>query len=86
VRSDGGKRIIKVYNKGKAIANRVIVVFPESDGFQILSNPCPIDIRPHNGIDIFLVVFNNVPDKINIQFEWEDNFKDRNSDSQTIQL
>lgn len=81
-----GTRIIKVYNKGKSIAKKVNVIIPDIEGFQVINNPCPIDIRPQNGIDISSVVSMEAPDKIIIEFEWQDNFKDSNNDSQTIQL
>lgn len=85
-RLDGGKSILKVYNKGKSLAKQVNVKFPEIKGFQIMNNPCPIDIRPQIGVDITLILYTNSPDKIIIQFEWDDEFKANNSDSQTVQL
>ena len=81
-----GKRIIKIYNKGKSIAKNVTVNIPENDGYSILKNPCPIDIKPLNSIEIIIIVFNNDPDKIEIDFEWKDDFNDKNKDSQTIQI
>lgn len=81
-----GRKIIKVYNKGKSIAKDVNVVIPQSDGFKMITNPCPIDIKPQNGIEIVLIVFNTCPDKIEIDFEWKDNFKEKNIDSQMIQI
>jgi len=81
-----GRRVIKIYNKGKSIAKDVNVIIPPSEGFRMISNPCPIDIKPHNGIEITLIIFTNSPDKIRIDFEWTDNFKERNTDSQMIQI
>src|SRR5690554_4588750 len=52
IKGESYKRIIKVYNKGKAIARNVQVNFPKLEGCNISSNPCPIDIRPQNSIDI----------------------------------
>lgn len=86
VSDNRGKRIIKVYNKGKSLAKDVNVLIPESEGFTMISNPCPIDIKPHNGIEITLIAFTNCPDKIKIDFEWTDNFKVKNTDSQMIQI
>ena len=81
-----GRRIVKVYNKGKSIAKGVNVIFPQNDGFEAINNPCPIDIKPQNGIEIILIVFNTCPDKVKINFEWSDNYKDKNVDYQMIQL
>lgn len=81
-----GRKIIKVYNKGKSIAKDVNVILPQNEDFEAINNPCPIDIKPQNGIEIILIVFNSCPDKVKINFEWKDNFKDKNVDCQMIQL
>lgn len=80
------RKIIKIYNKGKAIAREVNVSIPKDNGFEVINNPCPIDIKPQNGIEIMLIPFHSCPDKIQIDFEWKDNFKDKNIDTQMIQL
>lgn len=81
-----GRDLIKVYNKGKSIAKSVNVTIPKNNGYKVLNNPCPIDIKPQNGIEIMLIPFNSCPDKIEISFEWKDDFKEKNVDSQMIQL
>lgn len=82
-----GTRIIKVYNRGKNIAKNVNVLIPKNDGYSVLINPCPIDIRPKNGIEIKLtVLLDRQIDKIDIEFEWSDDFCLTNKDSQTIQI
>jgi hypothetical protein len=81
-----GRKIVKVYNKGKSLAKNVDVIFPENNGFEKLNNPCPIDIKPQNGIEIILIVFNSSPTKIEIKFEWQDDFKEINTDTQMIQI
>lgn len=86
IKGDKGTRKLKVYNKGKSSAKNVIVDIPELNGFQVMRNPCPIDIKPQNGIEISLVVFMGGPDKIDISYEWSDDFSDRNKDKQTIQI
>jgi hypothetical protein len=81
-----GKDKIKVYNKGRSTARNVTVTIPDVEGFKVIHNPCPIDIRPQNGIEIVVLLFTNYPDKVKIDFEWDDDFKDKNRDSQLIQL
>jgi hypothetical protein len=82
-----GNRIIKIYNRGKCLARNVNVIIPESEGFHVFNNPCPIDIRPQNGIDISLGAFiENCPSTIDISFEWSDDLDKNNKDKQTIQL
>ncbi len=80
-------RTIKIYNRGKCLAKNVNVVIPESDGFHVFNNPCPIDIRPQNGIEISLGAFiENCPNTVDIFFEWSDDLNKQNKDRQTIQL
>ncbi|MFA5324841.1 MAG: hypothetical protein WC305_01590 [Bacteroidales bacterium] len=86
IKDNKGTRLIKVYNKGKSVAKNVIVTIPKTKWFEVINNPCPIDIKPQNGIEISLVVFMGGPDKIDINYEWSDDFSDKNNDNQTIQL
>ena len=87
VKGNKGTRTIKIYNKGKSIAKNVNVVIPENDGYHVFTNPCPIDIRPQNGIEIRLgALLEGHPDKIEIKFEWSDDFRKVNKGNQTIQI
>jgi len=88
VKGSNGKRIVKVYNKGKAIARNVNVNFSEMEGVHVSSNPLPIDIRPQNSIDIKIVLFmsSNRKDKIDLTFTWSDDFCESNQSIQTIPL
>jgi len=89
INGDSYKRIIKVYNKGKAIARKVNVIIPEMGNFHVSHNPCPVDIRPQNNIDIEIRAFmskDSSNSKIDIEFEWSDDFCELNTDRQTIQL
>lgn len=87
VKGQKGNRTIKVYNKGKSIAKNVNVIIPENDGYHIFNNPCPIDIKPQNGIEIKLgALLEGHPDKIDIKFEWSDEYKIDNIEYQTIQI
>lgn len=86
IKGNKGTRQLKIYNKGKSIAKNVIVTIPNIDGFQVTNNPCPIDIKPQNGIEISLIVFMGSPDKIDVEYNWSDDFSDINNDKQTIQL
>lgn len=80
------KRIIKVYNKGKAIAKNVAVTFPGEPNVMISDYPASIDIRPQNSMEIYVHAFVGSPDTLQIDFEWQDNLKSDNKDSQTIQI
>ncbi len=86
INKEKGKRIIKVYNKGKATAKNVIVTFPGEPDVMITEYPSSIDIRPQNSMEIYVHTFIGSPDTMQIDFEWQDNFKLDNKDSQTIQI
>lgn len=86
INKEKGKRIIKVYNKGKATAKSVSVTFPGEPNVMILGYPTSIDIRPQNSMEIYVHVYKGSPDTLQIDFEWQDNLKLDNKDSQTIQI
>jgi hypothetical protein len=86
IRGEGGSRTIKVYNKGKAVAGNVKINFPDSDGFHVFNDPSPINIRPQNSVEIKIVTFSGGPDKIDLTYEWSDEFKENNKEVQTIQI
>ncbi|HBF95327.1 MAG TPA: hypothetical protein DDW66_03395 [Porphyromonadaceae bacterium] len=89
IKGESHKRIIKVYNKGKAIAKNVKIIIPELDNYHVSSYPCPIDIRPQHSIEIEIRAFmrkDSSNSKIDIEFEWSDDFCEFNTDRQTIQL
>jgi len=82
-----GHIIIEVCNKGKSIANNVLVDIPKSDNYNVFSNPCPIEILPNNSINIELDKFKKkCPGKIRIKMIWDDNFKEKNKMSQEIPI
>jgi hypothetical protein len=86
INREKGKRIIKVYNKGKAIAKNVSVTFPGNPNVMISDYPPSIDIRPQHSIEIYIHTFAGSPDTMQIDFGWEDNLKSNNRDSQTVQI
>lgn len=79
-----GKRVIKVYNRGKSIAKSVEITLP--DNISVLRNPSPIDILPQQGIELVTHSCMDSEDRFNIYFTWNDNFKVRNEASQTLLL
>lgn len=89
IKGESYKRIIRIYNKGKAIARNVKVIIPEMGNFHVAKNPSPFDIRPQNSIDIEIrasMSKDSSNSKIDIEFEWSDDFCELNTDIQTIQL
>jgi hypothetical protein len=86
IKGEKGKRTIKVYNKGKAVAKNVVVTFPENQNVVFMDYPKSIDIRAQNSIEIIFYAYNESPDVLQINFEWEDGIKANNKDSQIIQV
>jgi len=87
IKVNNGKDAIKIYNKGKVTARNVNVIFPEPKGYQIISNnPCPIDLKPTHSIEFILILFTGHPEKIDITFEWSDDFHEHNIENQQLQL
>ena len=86
INREKGKRIIKVYNKGKSTAKNVAVSFQDEPNVMISDYPTSIEIRSQNSIEIYIQTFVGSPDTLQMNFEWEDNFKPDNKDIQTIQI
>lgn len=86
VRYDKGKRIIKIYNKGKAVAKNVVVSFPDDPNIIIREYPSSFDISPYNSMDISVSIFVGSPHTAKIAIEWDDDYKSDNKETQTIQL
>jgi len=77
---------IVICNTGKSIARSVNVTIPEDELYEVMNNPCPIDLRPQQSIEITIALVDNFPDKIELKFEWKDEFREVNIESQVIQL
>lgn len=86
ITGENGTRIIKVCNKGKNLARNVNVIFPDIKAFEVFKNPCPIDIRPQNAIEIRIVLYLKSTGKIDLTFEWSDDNKETNIEVQTVQI
>lgn len=86
IRGDKGKRTLKIYNKGNAIARDVKIQFIEHPDMSFDDALFPIDIKAKHSVDVFLWSYTVGIDKTKISFEWSDDFSTNNIDSQTIQL
>ena len=86
IKDEKGKRIIKVYNKGKFLAKNVIVTFSDEPNISFMDYPKSIDLRPQNSMEIIFYAFMGSPNILEINFKWEDGIKKDNQDSQIIQF
>ncbi len=81
-----GKRTLKIYNTGKSIAENVVIEIPDLNGLHVLTNPCPIEIRPKSSIAIEFIITKGAPDMVVINVSWKDEFNSSNIYSQKILL
>ncbi len=83
-----GKNTIYIYNKGKSEARNVNVIIPDEEDIFVIKKDklFPTNILPQNSVKFIIEASMNAPDKIDIIFKWEDNFKKDNNKSQLIQL
>lgn len=86
IRKREGLNGIVVYNNGRSTAKSLNVTIPENELYKVTSNPNPIDLKPQHNIEINMILLNNFPDKVELKFEWEDDFKEKNIENQYIQL
>ena len=86
IKHNKGKRVLKVYNRGKSTAKDVQIKFPEIKGLLMGSNPSPIEIRPQQSIDVDFFVSMGTPDIITVEFNWKDEFSSENYDKPTFQV
>ena len=86
VKNNEWNNAIKVFNKGQALARNVNVIIADQEGFKIRNSPCPIDVKPQHSFEIVLFLSTNYPEKILLELEWDDDFKEKNRDQQYIQL
>lgn len=82
-----GRAIIKIYNKGKSLAKNITVTFPDEEKLIYITNPFKMEeLRPQNSFEITIHLADGHPDTIKLNFEWSDDFKERNKTIQYIQL
>lgn len=91
IKGDRGKRIIKIYNKGKATARNVCFSIVEGDDIEnklfIGHNPFPLQyMNEHDYVDLIIHLHSGSPDQVTIRLTWEDDFKSDNVHSQILIL
>lgn len=87
IKGSRGKRVLKVYNKGRSIARDVNVIIPETKGFLMNgSHVSPIELRPQQNMDIDFIITMGAPDILTVEFNWKDDFSSDNFYKQTFPL
>lgn len=87
IKTESGRRIIKVYNRGRFIAENVMIIIRENHkSFRVTENPSPIDILPQASVEVKISTFYNRGNKLEIEFQWKDGLRDNNKVIQTLQI
>lgn len=86
IKEPKGKRIVKVYNKGRSVARNVKINIVNDNEITYNSIPCPKEIRPQHAVEFVVYLALGSADTLVLEFEWEDNFSEKNKDSQTLFL
>lgn len=86
LKMNNGTRTIRIYNSGMSEARKVQVIIPEIDSIKILSELAPIDLKPNQSFDISIALTINYPNILELEFNWQDDFRKSNVETQAIQL
>lgn len=81
-----GMKKVRIQNSGRAMARNVKIKIPEDLRKHVHENPFPLDIKPQLSNDISLFIWKGIPNQVILEFEWEDEYRKDNEDSQLIQL
>lgn len=77
---------IRIFNKGKSLAKNVMAKIKDEQNFYVLTNPKSIDLKPHNSFEIRLVCREGSTEILQLNYFWDDDFKNNNLDNQSIQI
>jgi len=82
-----GHRTLRIYNKGKATAYNVRLIFNNEPDYLYATNPFPFPMLNENeNVDLNIQLHKGLPDDISFEILWNDEFKVDNSHTQTVQL
>jgi len=82
-----GSRILRVYNKGKASATNVRLIINDEPNYLYATNPFPFPLlNESENVDLNISLHNGTPDNISFIILWNDEYKEDNAHSQTVQL
>lgn len=82
-----GHRILRVYNKGKAVALNIRLIINDEPNYLYATNPFPFQLLNENeNVDLKMAIHKETPDSISFNILWDDEFGVDNVHSQTVQL
>lgn len=87
VKGEKGRRTIKVYNAGKAVANNIDIKLLGDGEFIGGSNPFPYEfLNPQDGTEMSLFMYAGSPDKLLVELTWDDEYQRNNKHRQMLTL
>ncbi|MBO9672192.1 MAG: hypothetical protein J7577_02015 [Sphingobacteriaceae bacterium] len=87
IKGEKGRRIIKVYNAGKAVANNIDINLLSEGEFIGGSNPFPYEfLNPQDGTELTLFIGMGSPDKLLVELTWDDEYRINNRHRQMLTL
>lgn len=87
IKGNKGHRILRVYNKGQAIARNVRLIIKDEPDYLYSTNPFPFPaLNEHENVDLNISLHSGTPDNISIEILWDDESATDNKHSQVVQL
>ncbi|MFD2554589.1 hypothetical protein [Sphingobacterium tabacisoli] len=87
IKGNKGHRILRVYNKGQAIAKNVRLIIKDEPDYLYSTNPFPFPVlNEHENIDLDIHLHMGSPDNISFEILWDDESATDNKHSQIVQL
>ena len=87
VKGEKGRRTIKVYNAGKAVANNIDIKLLGDGEFIGGSNPFPYEfLNPQDGTEMTIFMHIGSPDKLLVELTWNDEYQENNKHRQMLTL
>lgn len=88
IRGDRGKRTLKVFNCGKAIASNIRVEGLNTDSLAVMRNDLfPYELmNPQDYTEVILCIVKDSPSTIKLKYIWDDDFGQNNEFEQVLTL
>lgn len=87
VKYDSGKRVLKFYNRGKAMATNINIQGLNIQAIDIYDNILPYELlNPQDYAEITFRIIMNAPSTIKLTYTWDDAYQTGNSSTQILPL
>ena len=87
VKYDSGKRVLKFYNRGKAMATNINIQGLDIQAIDIYDNILPYELlNPQDYAEITFRIIMNAPSIIKLTYTWDDAYQTGNSSTQILSL